>query len=645
MTELRRLLIGCDILRREVEYLFADNSWLCSRLFLTSSLHFDFDLMRDTLSAAIEKNRDKEILLLYGTCHPCIDTIPGTRRIPCQNCIEMLLGHDLFTAELGNGAYFLLEQWANEWDHVLEKTFGNRQVAREIFQLDRRYILALRTPCSGDFSKQAEAAAESVNLPLRWMDVSLDHLKQKLEALFAPSSDQSEYQRQRADRLAAEKSYLQLVNTMMNRLSALPGLENTIQNLLELVVDSIGGTTAGLYYFIDGLVCYTNLDGVKKEGIVIEDPLVLEAVRSGRPVHESRNFQDTLMQTREFASASTWAVPLLTGNTLVGLFKIENMHLESDDFLPNLGAFFKYAALILKNEIQNYVKLQDAFEKLKREKDEHLESRKMLFQQEKLASIGQLAAGVAHEINNPMGFITSNLGTLQKYVERMVRYTAITNELLERFLPVEETARLQEQRRQLKIDRIMADANMLVSESLEGADRVKKIVNDLKNFARTDNSQQQPVRINDCIAMALNLVKNEYKYNAELILELHDDLPEIKGNSQQIVQVLSNLVVNASHALVKTGVITVKSWQEDQLVCFSVADNGCGIPEELHNRIFEPFFTTKEVGKGTGLGLSISNEIIKKHGGDISVESEDGKGTVFTVTLPFTDLSGEDNRI
>jgi two-component system NtrC family sensor kinase len=265
-----------------------------------------------------------------------------------------------------------------------------------------------------------------------------------------------------------------------------------------------------------------------------------------------------------------------------------------------------------------------------------LELHAQLLQQEKLASIGQLAAGVAHEINNPMGFIASNLGTLQKYLDRLVSYCGVMTETVEQCTTPEQRITLEENRKKLKIDHILADAQHLVAESLEGADRVKYIVNDLKSFARSDQNLVQPLQLNQCVATALNLVKNEYKYCADLQLHLQDNLPELNGNSQQLVQVICNLVVNAAHALGEIrGEITVATEQNGDWVLVKVSDTGCGIPEELQRRIFEPFFTTKEVGKGTGLGLSISHEIIKKHGGELTMESVVGQGTTFTVRLPL----------
>ncbi|HIJ94309.1 MAG TPA: DUF1638 domain-containing protein [Desulfuromonadales bacterium] len=652
------LLIACGILKKEVERVFKDQHWSCDRHFLTSSYHFDSEKLQHSLNKIIAGNPDKNVVLLYGSCHPAIDSMPDVRRVPCQNCVEMLLGKQLFNDELSRGAYFLLEEWAVAWDDILEKTFGNRQVAREIFQGDRSCLLALRTPCSGDFSAQAEAAAASVGLPLRWLDVSLDHLAHVLKEQLLQEQENPEaaeiealkkklaYQEQRANRLAGEKSYLQLVNSMMNRLSALPGLENTLNNLLELVVDSLGGTDAVIYYYVDGSIHYADLKGGHGVAENIADPLVCEALQSGQLTQQDCKFSDTMMHTRIFSSASTWLVPLIAGNSTIGLFKIENMHLDSEQFLPNLGAFFSYAALILTNEIQNYVQLQRAFETLKEEKDEHQASRmvleqalrelkisnQQLLQQEKMASIGQLAAGVAHEINNPMGFISSNLATLHKYMQKVVEYLTFSDHALaeSECAGKRETA---EARRRLKIDYVISDTCELIAESLDGATRVKAIVNDLKNLARTDQVRPVATDLNACLQSALNIACNEIKYVAEVRTD-YGSLPHILCHPQQISQVFINLLTNAGQAIAGHGSITIRTWCDDATVYISVADSGCGISDENKKRIFEPFFTTKEVGKGTGLGLSISYGIIRKHGGEINVDSIIGEGSTFTVSLP-----------
>ncbi|MDD5758668.1 MAG: ATP-binding protein [Desulfobulbaceae bacterium] len=256
-----------------------------------------------------------------------------------------------------------------------------------------------------------------------------------------------------------------------------------------------------------------------------------------------------------------------------------------------------------------------------------------LIQQEKMASVGQLAAGVAHEINNPMGFISSNLSTLNKYFGRLAEFVAAEGQVVSH-ASAQEVKRLSDLRQRLKIDYIVDDASQLISESLDGVDRVRSIVRDLKSFSRIDQDDSAEVDLNETLETTINIAWNEIKYVATLNREL-GDIPRIKCHSQQLGQVFLNLLINAAQAIEGEGAITVRTWSDDLNVYVSVSDTGRGIPPELLPRIFEPFFTTKEIGKGTGLGLSISYGVVKKHGGSIRVESEVGKGSAFTVVLPI----------
>lgn len=276
------------------------------------------------------------------------------------------------------------------------------------------------------------------------------------------------------------------------------------------------------------------------------------------------------------------------------------------------------------------IELQEAYERLK-------ESQMQVLQQEKMASIGQLAAGVAHEINNPVGFISSNLGSFQKYAERLVEFIRLQTEAvraLETGTGSKEVLKsLGDRRNALKIDFIMEDVSSLILESLDGTERVKKIVQDLKSFSRVDDEEHKPADINAGLESTLNIVWNELKYKATLKKEL-GDLPLTRCNIGQLNQVFLNILVNAGHAIEKSGEIGLRTWADDRYVNVSISDTGSGIPEERLTRIFEPFFTTKEAGKGTGLGLSIAYDIVKKHGGHIDVKSKAGEGTVFTVRIP-----------
>ncbi len=279
---------------------------------------------------------------------------------------------------------------------------------------------------------------------------------------------------------------------------------------------------------------------------------------------------------------------------------------------------------LLNRELETRVAIEV---KKSREKDQSL------VQSEKMASIGQLAAGVAHEINNPMGFITSNLHVLADYFQQIVDFDSFCQERLEGELSAECRESMESRRRSLEMENILSDGTDLIGESLDGADRVTKIVQDLKSFSRVDRVEKELVLLSDCLESALTICANELKYVATVRKE-YETVPVLFCHPGQLNQVVLNLLVNAGQAIVPPGEIVLRSWHDAGFIYASVSDTGEGIPEEIREQIFNPFYTTKEVGKGTGLGLSISYEIIKKHKGEFLVESVVGSGTTFTVKLP-----------
>jgi two-component system, NtrC family, sensor kinase len=257
------------------------------------------------------------------------------------------------------------------------------------------------------------------------------------------------------------------------------------------------------------------------------------------------------------------------------------------------------------------------------------------FQQEKMASIGQLAAGVAHEINNPMGFISSNLTTMGKYMQKLGAFETALIEAVQKRGDQETAALVNDVRAQMKIDFILKDLHSLLEESRDGAERVRCIVRDLKSFSHEDETKCKPLSINECLDSTLNMARNEIKYVADVERDYDPALPLLNGYPQKLNQVFMNLLVNAAHAIEGHGTIRLKTFSEGGDIVVCISDTGKGIAPENLTRIFEPFFTTKVVGKGTGLGLSISYDIIKNHGGILTVESEVGTGTTFTVRLPL----------
>jgi len=255
------------------------------------------------------------------------------------------------------------------------------------------------------------------------------------------------------------------------------------------------------------------------------------------------------------------------------------------------------------------------------------ETQSQLLQSEKMAAIGQLAAGVAHEINNPIGFVNSNLGTLKNYTGQLV-------DLAERSRKGEAS---EADFVAADFDYLKTDIDDLLRESRDGLERVKKIVADLKDFSHVDESEWQEADLNAGIESTLNVVWNELKYKAEVVREF-GDLPKVPCVAAQINQVVMNLLVNAAHAIEQRGTITVRTGCDATQAWIEVSDTGRGIAPAAMQRIFEPFYTTKPVGKGTGLGLSLSYDIVKKHGGRIDFSSEVGVGTTFRVSLPLHGL-------
>lgn len=290
----------------------------------------------------------------------------------------------------------------------------------------------------------------------------------------------------------------------------------------------------------------------------------------------------------------------------------------------------------------------------KQAEKEKKEYETQLIQSEKMASIGQLAAGVAHEINNPTGFVNSNLKTLGEYQHDMFNllneYRKYLDDIRkhsnkEDLIPcLDQFNRILEMEEKIDIDFILNDSNDLIFESQSGMERIRKIVQALKNFAHPGEDKMKFADINKNLESTLNVVWNELKYKAEVIKD-YGNLPLIECIPQQLNQVFGNLMVNAAQAIEKSGKITISTKAENNHIDIIIMDNGAGIPEENISRIFDPFFTTKEIGKGTGLGLNVAYNIIKKHNGTIDVESKVGEGTKFTIRIPSSGNGSPDSAL
>ena len=274
-----------------------------------------------------------------------------------------------------------------------------------------------------------------------------------------------------------------------------------------------------------------------------------------------------------------------------------------------------------------YKELSEQLEQRVEEQVSVIEStHRQLYQAEKMASVGQLAAGVAHEINNPIGFINSNLNTANSYVKDMTKFA---EQLKQAGSKDDILAAWQE----IDLDFVLDDFNLLLKESIDGAERVTKIVADLKSFSNVDRSEIELANINDVIESACNVASNELT-GIDLQLQLAEMSP-VRCRQGHIGQVMLNIILNAAKAMESKGQITISSKQEDGSIHVSITDNGPGIPADVLTRVFDPFFTTNDVGQGTGLGLTVSRDIIRAHDGDIKIDSEPGKGTTVSWWIPM----------
>lgn len=316
------------------------------------------------------------------------------------------------------------------------------------------------------------------------------------------------------------------------------------------------------------------------------------------------------------SSAMCW--PLKVEGRVIGVLSVnsaqdvrfEELHLRRGSVIIDL------VSMVIENSVL-HARQHALIEELR-------QAQAQVLQSEKMASVGQLAAGIAHEINNPIGYVDSNLGTLAGYVDDLLAVlAAYENGDAAAALPA-----------RADLEFLRRDAPTLLAESREGVGRVRKIVQDLKEFSHVDGSEWEPADLHQGIDSTLNIAHNEIKHKAEVVKE-YGELPLVECLPSQVNQVVMNMLVNAAQAIEGRGRITIRTGAANGHAWFEIADTGKGIAPEHLKRVFDPFFTTKPVGQGTGLGLSVSYGIVQKHKGRIEVTSRVDEGTTFRVWLPL----------
>lgn len=307
---------------------------------------------------------------------------------------------------------------------------------------------------------------------------------------------------------------------------------------------------------------------------------------------------------------------------------------ESGRYL-GVGAVLNLVAAMEQQVSKGAAELTQAYRKLK-------SSQAQLVQSEKMASLGQMVAGVAHEINTPLGYVRNNVELMREFSNQLQELLTANNAVVSALLDPDgseiEVARalsvIEDLREQVDPQLLFADMKTLFGDTTFGLEQIGELVLGLKDFSRLDQAYTDNVSLNDCVNNALLIARNTLKNKVEIIQQL-GDIPKIACAPSQINQVLLNLFTNAAQSIEGSGKVFIKSWADATSVYVSVQDTGRGIPPDGLKKIFDPFYTTKPVGEGTGLGLSISWQIIQQHGGRIRVASEVGRGTRFVIVLPL----------
>ncbi|HLD68179.1 MAG TPA: ATP-binding protein [Pseudomonas sp.] len=428
-----------------------------------------------------------------------------------------------------------------------------------------------------------------------------------------------------------------------------------LQGHTILIIDDTPANVAVLADYLEEqdlhvVVAQDGEEGIQRACFVQPDLILLDVMMPGIDGFETCRRLKGLDEVKEipviFMTALTDTESVIMGFG-VGAVDFVTKPIRIEEVLARISTHLALRAmhkqlssknLLLQQEVEERLRGEEALRKVGEEQQCLIQklqnAHEQLLQSEKMASVGQLAAGIAHEINNPVGFVNSNMGTLERYVQTLLSVIEDYEQAIGTLPGGQSLApRLAQIRKDADIDFLRADIFELLSESNEGLVRVKDIVQSLKDFSHMGESAWVAADLHLGIESTLNIANNEIKYKASVVKEF-GQLPLVRCIASQLNQVFMNLLINAAQAMDKPGVITIRTGCREDWVWIEISDNGAGISNEAMKRIFEPFFTTKPIGSGTGLGLSLSYGIVKKHGGRIEVSSEPGKGACFTIHLP-----------
>ncbi len=351
---------------------------------------------------------------------------------------------------------------------------------------------------------------------------------------------------------------------------------------------------------------------------------------------QQESFDAAQRAEKTFRSAKGFTTIIIIGAIILSLYiarKLVNMILRPIKQLRTAAGYISKGDYDIYIDIENNDEMGELSESFVHMAHSLEEAQNKLVQSEKMASLGQLTAGVAHEINNPVNFVLSNVNPLKRDINDVINVQKKYEEVIKYHNLENQFAEIEKFKNDLDYEYTLNEIDKLLEGIEEGGNRTAEIVKGLRNFSRLDESEMKIANINECVDSTLMMLKNQFKNRIEIEKDF-SEVPDIFCYPGKLNQVFMNLLSNAGQAIDGKGKIIIKTWNNDQSIFVSITDDGKGMDENTKSKIFEPFFTTKDVGEGTGLGLSISYGIIQDHNGSIDVKSELKKGTEFIISLP-----------
>ena len=373
---------------------------------------------------------------------------------------------------------------------------------------------------------------------------------------------------------------------------------------------------------------FTNITGYTTRDVIGKTPNIL---KSG---HQSHNVYKRMWNT--IAADVEWHGELRNKKKSGELYWVSSSISALKNTKGLITNYINVSEDITRRKLAEVelIETRDKAEKINEELQIEIAKRKELEQNAKLAAVGKLAAGIAHEINNPLAFVYANLENLKTKFSLKIRSLIDSYDELD--MPDKTRKAIEAKKEEINYTYLKTRITGMIEKSIDGAGRMKKIVMDMKTFSRVDRAEVEEVNINESIETTLGILVHEYKGRIEIKKEYDEQLPSVKCFISKLNQVFLNILANACQAIDGKGVICIRTGRDDGNIVIEIEDNGDGIPDDVKGKIFDPFFTTKPVGQGTGMGLSICHDIIQQHNGDLSVNGKKGEGTTFTIKIPIS---------